>query len=326
MRFKLALISLLFSVCGTALAQATRPIPSHGDHMRICMDTEERKQPDGQFGSSVERAFSTAFCQCQYDNFPDNGMMTIRQFSDAMLGCSNERKANPQDFIRKYKGRYDNIRESTAALAELAPVPYGERWRHFGKNDSNILYFDTQNVTWNGRTVTTVVKALRDDSSMAFLKIAIDCNKTEYTVLRGLEMRGQTVTQNQTVTRPRPEAINPRTPRGELFYALCLPELASLPEGGAPERGAEVDISSKNMNPPKYPPGAARAGAQGTVVLVIDVDAGGSVTNVALEKSSGNKELDQAAMDASLKWRFKPAIANGQPAAGRIRVPVDFKM
>ena len=322
MRFKFTLMALIFSIYGTALAQATRPIPSQGDHMRICMDTEEQKQPGGQFGSSIERAFSTAFCQCQYDNFPGSGTMTLRQFSDAMLVCSNERKAAPQDFVGKYKGRYDNIRENAAALAELAPIPNGERWRYYGKNDSNIFYFDTQNVKWNGRTATTVTKSLRDDRSMFFRKITIDCDKVEYTALRSLEMREETVTQNQTLAKPRPEAINPRSPLGELFYALCLPELASPPGSSA----AEVDIASKNMNPPKYPPAAARAGIQGTVVLVIDVDASGNVTNVAVEKSSGNGDLDRAAMDSARRWRFKSAIANGQPAAGRIRVPVDFKM
>ena len=89
---------------------------------------------------------------------------------------------------------------------------------------------------------------------------------------------------------------------------------------------ASVDISSKNMNPPKYPPAAARAGIQGTVVLIIDVDASGNVTNVSVEKSSRNRDLDRAAMDAARKWRFNPGQSGSQKVAGRVRVPVDFKM
>lgn len=80
------------------------------------------------------------------------------------------------------------------------------------------------------------------------------------------------------------------------------------------------------MNPPKYPPAAARAGIQGTVILVIDVDANGNVTNVSVEKSSRNRDLDRAAMDAARKWRFNAGQAGGQKTAGRVRVPVDFKM
>ena len=98
------------------------------------------------------------------------------------------------------------------------------------------------------------------------------------------------------------------------------------PPQATPDIGASIDISSKNMNPPRYPPAAARAGIEGTVILIIDVDANGNVTNVAVEKSSRNRDLDRAAMEAARKWRFNPSVVNGQKAAGRVRVPVDFNM
>ncbi|MBA2238872.1 MAG: energy transducer TonB, partial [Lysobacter sp.] len=104
------------------------------------------------------------------------------------------------------------------------------------------------------------------------------------------------------------------------------PPRPPAPPAPQPDIGASVDISSKNMNPPKYPPAAYRQGAEGTVVLVIDVDANGNVTNVSVEKSSRNRDLDRAAMDAARKWRFSPSRVNGRPAAGRVRVPVDFKL
>ena len=62
------------------------------------------------------------------------------------------------------------------------------------------------------------------------------------------------------------------------------------------------------------------------MILIIDVDANGNVTNVSVEKSSRNRDLDRAAMDAARKWRFNPSVKNGQKAAGRVRVPVDFKL
>ena len=39
-----------------------------------------------------------------------------------------------------------------------------------------------------------------------------------------------------------------------------------------------------------------------------------------------NRDLDRAAMQAARKWRFNPSMVNGQPAAGRVRVPVDFNL
>ena len=34
----------------------------------------------------------------------------------------------------------------------------------------------------------------------------------------------------------------------------------------------------------------------------------------------------RTAMEAARKWRFNPSVVNGQKAAGRVRVPVDFNM
>src|SRR5690606_24297917 len=98
------------------------------------------------------------------------------------------------------------------------------------------------------------------------------------------------------------------------------------PPAPTPDIGASVDISSKNMNPPQYPPAAARAGIEGTVVLVIDVAATGNVTDVSFETSSRNRDLDRAAMQAARRWRFNPSVVNGQKAAGRVRVPVTFQL
>jgi len=107
---------------------------------------------------------------------------------------------------------------------------------------------------------------------------------------------------------------------------VVTPPSPPSPPAPTPNVEASVDASYKNRNPPKYPPAALRAGITGTVVLIIDVDASGNVTNVSVEKSSRNRDLDRAAMDAARKWRFNPGSQGGQKVAGRVRVPVDFKM
>ena len=61
-------------------------------------------------------------------------------------------------------------------------------------------------------------------------------------------------------------------------------------------------------------------------MLVISVDANGNATDVQVEQSSGNRNLDRAAVAAAKRWRFNPASAGGQKAAGRVRVPVEFKI
>jgi len=128
-----------------------------------------------------------------------------------------------------------------------------------------------------------------------------------------------------TPTPPPPEAppIDVPEPRPS---DIATPPTPPAPPAQATDIGASVDISSKNMNPPKYPPSAFRSGAQGEVILIIDVDANGNVTNVSVEKSSRNRDLDRAAMDAARKWRFNAAVVNGQKTAGRVRVPVNFAL
>lgn len=101
------------------------------------------------------------------------------------------------------------------------------------------------------------------------------------------------------------------------------PEVGPEPEPEAPAEQATV----RQMVPPRYPPAAVRAGAQGQVVLRVEVDAYGQAAGVAIERSSGNHDLDRAALEAGRRWTFNPArSASGQPMRSMILVPVDFSL
>ena len=124
---------------------------------------------------------------------------------------------------------------------------------------------------------------------------------------------------------PPPEAppVDVAEPRPTDVYQEPSPPAPPAPVA---DIGASVDISSKNMNPQRYSPASARSVIDCDVILVLDVDANGNVTNVSVERSSRNRDLDRAAMEAARKWRFNPSIVNGQKAAGRVRVPVNFTL
>lgn len=98
------------------------------------------------------------------------------------------------------------------------------------------------------------------------------------------------------------------------------------PPASVPDIGSSVDPSSRNMNPPRYPPEEMRRGVQGTTILIVSIDANGAVLDVEVEKSSGNRNLDREAQKAAKRWRFNPEVKNGQKVASRVRVPVEFKM
>lgn len=91
----------------------------------------------------------------------------------------------------------------------------------------------------------------------------------------------------------------------------------------AGERSMPEDMQG---NPPLYPKQAVDQKLSGKVVLLVDVAADGKVTGIAVESSSPAGVFDAAAIEAAWQWKFKPTLENGKAAAGRVRVPVDFRI
>jgi TonB family protein len=98
------------------------------------------------------------------------------------------------------------------------------------------------------------------------------------------------------------------------------------PVAGGGKAPAQADVAANLLAPPKYPADAAANRITGKVVLIVDVAADGSVTDARVEKSEPAGVFDQASLDAVKNWKFKPAVENGKPVAGRVRVPVNFAM
>lgn len=75
-----------------------------------------------------------------------------------------------------------------------------------------------------------------------------------------------------------------------------------------------------------YPPIALRNRIEGTVILRVLVGEDGEVKEIEVDKSSGSRDLDRAAREAVMKWKFKPGMRGGVACAGRARVPVSFTL
>jgi TonB family protein len=84
------------------------------------------------------------------------------------------------------------------------------------------------------------------------------------------------------------------------------------------------DPAGRRAFPPRFPEAAVRACAFGTVRLRVTIDATGNVLNVAVDRSSRNRDLDVAARAAAMQWRYAPGLKDGQPIGGDIIVPVAF--
>jgi TonB family protein len=104
---------------------------------------------------------------------------------------------------------------------------------------------------------------------------------------------------------------------------------AALSNAPLPGENSAIILSSKGAEkrlshsvPPKYP-AAARAGAEGTIVLKEVVDETGKVGGVRLVEGDAN--LAAAAMDAVKQWRYRPYVRDGKVQAFQTVVIIDFQ-
>jgi protein TonB len=77
---------------------------------------------------------------------------------------------------------------------------------------------------------------------------------------------------------------------------------------------------------PVYPAASRREEEEGTVGLLIVVDADGRVTDARVDKSSGFARLDDAARIAFSKCQFKPGTLDGKPEPSTVRRNYRWKL
>jgi periplasmic protein TonB len=76
---------------------------------------------------------------------------------------------------------------------------------------------------------------------------------------------------------------------------------------------------------PEFSEEARKAKHQGVVVLSIEVDPSGNVRNIRVQRSLG-LGLDEKAMEAVSRWRFRPGLFDGKPVATEATVEVNFQL
>jgi TonB family protein len=84
-----------------------------------------------------------------------------------------------------------------------------------------------------------------------------------------------------------------------------------------------LDTSGVNMQP-AYPASAAGLNESGSVVIGAYVRDNGTVEKVALRQSSGYPDLDNAAANAVMHWKFMPAMSGGSPTSDWANVQIQF--
>jgi TonB family protein len=98
------------------------------------------------------------------------------------------------------------------------------------------------------------------------------------------------------------------------------------PAGIYPAGKMGVTVPQAIFSPePSFSDEARKAKAQGIVMLVLVVGKDGRTSDIHVRQSLG-MGLDEKAIEAVSRWRFRPATLNGQAVATQIAVQVDFRL
>lgn len=159
------------------------------------------------------------------------------------------------------------------------------------------------------------------------------------------------VREPDPVPRPSPARVVPKyippaplvaaaTPAAAGFVTAA-PERAVATVDSAPEIPAPpappAPVAAPHLIPPTaiqylvppqmvYPRASRPFREAGRVITRVFVDEAGVPRTVQISKSSGFPRLDDAAIAAVLKARFRPYAENGQPASGWALIPLTFEV
>jgi TonB family protein len=124
-----------------------------------------------------------------------------------------------------------------------------------------------------------------------------------------------------------------RMPPGQNESSVAAKDGAGSPASGA-ESGSQtgaVELSPAEAEDrlvqrvePSYPEQARQQKIQGTVVLVVQIRADGTVEDTEVVK--GSPVLVQASMAAVKQWRFKPHVVGKHPVPMTTKVTLNFRL
>ncbi len=124
-----------------------------------------------------------------------------------------------------------------------------------------------------------------------------------------------------------PEAVAPPTAASARPEPQPPAPEPALPPTAAPSptRVEATALDSKNAAP-TYPPRAIRDSHEGTVGLLVSIDATGRVVDVEITAPCRYPELNRAARDAVQDWRYEPARLDDRPVASEKVVEIVFEL
>jgi TonB family protein len=115
------------------------------------------------------------------------------------------------------------------------------------------------------------------------------------------------------------EKLNIGTHRINILWSI--PDTSA---GAPPSVGRLAGIAHTCLE--YYPKSEAKAGIEGKTLLRFTITDEGEVRDEAVDQSSGNANLDAAALQCVRTWRYRPAVQDGKPVAVSWKAYVVWKL
>ncbi len=110
----------------------------------------------------------------------------------------------------------------------------------------------------------------------------------------------------------------------EVAIERNTPVIEEAPDDAkADENGLQLPRPYRRLRP-SYPDTAARADAEGTVDVLVDLDKAGEVSHVEVARWAGFG-MDQAALETAQQLHFFPALRDGAPIPMRVLLRYNFR-
>ena len=130
------------------------------------------------------------------------------------------------------------------------------------------------------------------------------------------------------VPTPEPAAASIHGTAGGALGGAVVAGAGSLGGGDAPDVFYAYDTAPLAIRrvEPGYPEAARQAGAEGTVVVNVNIDPSGRIVRAWVAQSNAPEALLDAALDAIYEFEFSPGKQNGIPVQCTVAVPFEFSL
>lgn len=98
---------------------------------------------------------------------------------------------------------------------------------------------------------------------------------------------------------------------------------AQMPSGPV-TLSSELSVSCPDLRSPSYPALSRRLGEEGKLMLRVELDESGHISQASVVESSGYSRLDNAALSVVKTWRCRPAIRDGRAVPSVALQPFNF--